>query len=191
MQAYHYNHLRFYDGTISRQIDPKSSAIAGRDIYLMPANSTEVKPVIHDGYTPRWNGTAWEQYANDKVVYGYTSNDDGTINYYGSAHTEEELQARNVGIDLLFADTEPVSVDGVYWLSADDPAYIETKKAHDKAEALAQLDNQFKIDRATIMEYYTQAVFDVDTETQEELKEEMEEIKDSYAEERKKIEEAD
>jgi hypothetical protein len=191
MQAYHYNHLRFYDGTISRQIDPKSSAIAGHDVYLMPASSTDVKPTIQDGYTPRWNGSDWEQYANDKTVYGYTDNDDGTVNYYGSAHTEEEMQARIKDVDLLFADTEPVSVDGVYWLSADDPAYIEAKKAHDKAEALAQLDNQFKIDRATIMEYYTQAVFDGDTETQDELKEEMTEIKDTYAEERKKIEEAD
>lgn len=191
MQAYHYNHLRFYDGVISRQIDPKSSAIAGHDIYLMPANSTDVKPVIQDGYTPRWNGSEWEQYANDKTVYGYTSNHDGTINYYGSAHTEDELQARVKDVDLLFADTEPVSVDGIYWLSADDPAYIEAKKAHDKEQALAELDEQFRIDRATIMEYYTQAVFDGDTETQEELKTEMEEIKATYAEERKKIEEAD
>jgi hypothetical protein len=191
MQAYHYNHLRFYDGTISRQIDPKSSAIAGHDIYLMPANSTDVKPIIQDGYTPRWNGKAWEQYANDNTVYGYTNNDDGTINYYGSAHTEEELTARVKDIDLLFADDEPVSVDGVYWLSADDPAYIAAKKAHDKKQALAELDEQFRIDRATIMEYYTQAVFDGDTETQEELKEEMEEIKATYAEERKKIEEDD
>jgi len=191
MQAYHYNSLRFFDGEINRQIDPKSSAIAGHDIYLMPANSTDVKPVIKDGYTPRWNGESWEQYANDKTVYGYTNNDDGTINYYGRAHTEEELQARVKDVYLLFADTEPVSVDGVYWLSADNPDYIKAKKAHDKAEALAKLDNQFKIDRATIMEYYTQAVFDGDTETQEELKEEMEEIKATYAEERKKIEEAD
>lgn len=191
MQAYHYNNLRFYDGTINRQIDPKSSAIAGRDIYLMPANSTDVKPIIQDGYTPRWNGSEWEQYANDKQVYGYTNNDDGTINYFGSAHTEEELTARFKDVDLVFSDTEPVSVDGVYWLSADDPAYIEAKKEHDKAEALAQLDAQFRIDQSTIMEYYTQAIFDGDTETQEELKTEMEDIKDTYAEERKKIEEAD
>ena len=191
MQAYHYNHLRFYDGTISRQIDPESSAITGHNIYLMPANSVDVKPVIKEGYTPRWNGSEWEQYANDKTVYGYTSNDDGTINYYGSAHTEEELKERVKDVDLLFADTEPVSVDGVYWLSADNPDYIEAKKKHDKAEALADLDRQFRDDQATIMEYFTQAVFDGDTEAQADLKEEMEEIKTTYAEERKKLEEAD
>lgn len=189
MQAYHYNHLRFYDGAISRQIDPEASAMAGHNVYLMPANSTDVKPTIQEGYTPRWDGSEWEQYANDKTVYGYTSNDDGTINYYGSAHTEEELQARNVGIDLLFADTEPVSVGGVYWLSADNPDYIEAKKQEEKDKTLADLDAQFRLDQATIMEYFTQAVFDGDTEAQADLKEEMEKIKATYAEERKKLEE--
>jgi hypothetical protein len=191
MQAYHYNHLRFYDGTISRQIDPKSSAIAGHDVYLMPANSTDVKPTIQDGYTPRWNGSDWEQYANDKTVYGYTDNDDGTVNYYGSAHTEEEMQARIKDVDLLFADTEPVSVDGVYWLSADDPAYIEAKKSHDKAEALAELDAQYDRDKADIMNYYTQAVFAGDEEEQAALKDEMAEIDAQYIDDRKALEEAE
>lgn len=191
MKAYHYNELKFYDREMPCQIDKLESQKQAKTIYLTPKDCTLDKPIIKDGYTPRWNGKTWEQYANDKKVYGYTNNDDGTINYYGSAHTEEELTARIKDVDLLFADTEPVSVDGDYWLSADDPAYIEAKKAHDKEQALAELDGQFKIDRATIMEYYTQAVFDGDTETQEELKEEMEEIKATYAEERKKIEEAD
>lgn len=191
MQAYIYDNDRFYVGEMTCQRDPLESEKQGKDVYLTPANSTSVKPTITEGAKPRWTGTAWEQYANDKVVYGYTDNDDGTIKYYGSNHIAEELQRIHKGVDLLFSDTEPVSVDGVYWLSADDPAYLEAKKAHDKSEALAQLDNQFKVDRATIMEYYTQAVFDGDVETQEELKSEMEEIKATYAEERKAIEEAD
>ena len=85
------------------------------------------------------------------------------------------------------------------WCNANN-AHIEDKGTYyevcenvipepTKEEKLADLDNQFKIDRATIMEYYTQAVFDEDTETQEELKAEMEEIKATYAEERKAIEE--
>ena len=89
MIAYHYNDLLFFDGEIECQIDPLESKAIGRDIYLMPADATDKKPTIQDGYTPRWNGDTWEQYANDKIVYGYTENDDGTINYYGNAHTEE------------------------------------------------------------------------------------------------------
>jgi hypothetical protein len=180
MQAYHYNHLRFYDGTISRQIDPKSSAIAGHDIYLMPANATDVKPVIQDGYTPRWDGKAWEQYANDKTVYGYTNTDDGTINYYGSAHTEEELTERVKDVDLLFSDIEPVNVDGVYWLSADNPDYIKAKKKHDKDEALAMLDAQYNADKAVLSEQYTMAMLTDDTELAEELKAELVALNEDY-----------
>lgn len=191
MQAYHYNTLRFYDGTMQCQVDPLQSKIAGKDVYLIPADCTLTKPTLKDGYTPRWDGKAWEQYANDKTVYGYTNNDDGTINYYGSAHTEEELTARVKEIDLLFADTEPVSVDGVYWLSADDPAYTEAKKAHDKAEAIAELDAQYDADKTDIMNYYTQALFAGDEEEQEQLKAEMDEIDAQYIEDRKALEEAD
>ena len=187
MQAYHYNHLRFYDGTISRQIDPEASAMTGHNIYLMPANSVGVKPVIQEGYTPRWNGSKWEQYANDKTVYGYTSNDDGTINYYGSAHTEEELQACNVGIDLLFADTEPVSVDGVYWLSAADPAYIEAKKQEKKEKAIAELDTQYNTQKAVLSEQYTTAMLADDTELADEVKTELMALNEWYDTEYKKL----
>ena len=187
MQAYHYNHLRFYDGTISRQIDPEASAMTGHNIYLMPANSVGVKPVIQEGCTPRWNGSKWEQYANDTTVYGYTSNDDGTINYYGSAHTEEELQASNVGIDLLFANTEPVSVDGVYWLSAADPAYIEAKKQEKKEKAIAKLDTQYNTQKAVLSEQYTSAMLADDTELADEVKTELMALNEWYDTEYKKI----
>ena len=188
MQAYHYNHLRFYDGTISRQIDSEASAVAGHDIYLMPANSTDVKPVIQDGYTPRWNGKAWEQYADDKKVYGYTDNADGTINYYGVEHTEEELTAKNKGVDLSFADTEPVSVDGVYWLSADNPDYIEAKKKHDKDEAIAKLDAKYTSDRLELANYFLEATIAGDEELQTELKAEIKQLNADYDEARKKLE---
>lgn len=191
MQAYIYDNDRFYAGEMTCQLDPLESQKQGKNVYLTPANSTSKKPTIIEGAKPRWTGEEWEQYPDDKVVYGYTPNDDGTINYYGSNHLAEELQRIHKEVTLSFSDTEPVSVDGIYWLSAADPAYIESKKAHDKADALAKLDNQFTVDRTTIMEYYTHAVFDGDTETQEELKAEMEEIKETYAEERKAIEEAD
>ena len=187
MQAYHYNHLRFYDGTISRQIDPEASAMTGHNIYLMPANSVDVKPVIQEGCIPRWNGSEWEQYANDKTVYGYTSNNDGTINYYGSAHTEEELQARNAGIDLLFADTEPVSVDDVYWLSADNPDYIEAKKKHDKADALAELDAQYNADKDDLLTAYQAAQVYGDTDLMESLKADLTALDEQYDKDYEKI----
>lgn len=122
----------------------------------------------------------------------YTSNSDNSINILaGSSDPDIFRKILPISSQYNVYAGEMYTVNGKTWLSADDPAYIESKKAHDKADALAKLDNQFTVDRTTIMEYYTQAVFDGDTKTQEELKAEMEEIKETYAEERKAIEEAD
>lgn len=189
MQAYIYDNDRFYVGEMTCQRDPLESEKQGKDVYLTPANSTSIQPEIIDGSKPRWTGEEWEQYPDDKLVYGYTPNDDGTINYYGSNYLAEELQRIHKDVTLSFSDTEPVSVDGVYWLRADNPDYIKAKEKHDKAEALAKLDNQFRLDQSTIMEYFTQAVFEGDAEMQEELKTEMDDIKATYEEERKAIEE--
>ena len=180
MQAYHYNDLRFFDGEVTCQIDPVESAKAHKNIYLTPANSTLEKPEQQEGYTPRWNGESWEQYADDKQVYGYTNNDDGTINYYGSAYTEEELAEQVKNVDLLFSDTEPVSVDGVYWLSADNPDYIKAKEKHDKDEALAMLDAQYNADKAELVAQYTDSLMHDDEETAEAIKQGMAELDAQY-----------
>lgn len=57
-----------------------------------------------------------------------------------------------------------------------------------KEEKLAALDAQYDADKAEIMQYYTEAMFAGDTETQADLKAEMAEIDAIYAEERKAIE---
>lgn len=188
MQAYIYDNDRFYAGAVECQIDPLESKAQGEKVYLTPANSTSKKPTIKDGSKPRWNGTAWEQYPDDKVVYGYTDNDDGTINYYGSNHLAEELQRIHKEVTLSFSDTEPVSVDGVYWLSADNPDYIEAKKAADKQEALDELDAQYDSDKKELMGYFAEATLRGDTELQEELRAEIEALDADYDEKRAKLE---
>jgi hypothetical protein len=187
MKAYHYNSLKFYDKEIPCQIDPLESERQGKTVYLTPKDCTLTKPTIKDGYTPRWNGKTWEQYANDKIVYGYTNNDDGTINYYGSAHTEEELTARIKDVDLLFSDNEPVSVDGVYWMSADNPDYIKAKEAHDKEEALTQLDAQYNADKADLLTAYQTAMLYGDTDTMESLKADLQALDEQYDEDYERI----
>lgn len=180
MQAYHYNDLRFFDGEVTCQIDPVESGNAHKNIYLTPANSTFEKPDQQEGYTPRWNGESWEQYADDAVVYGYTENDDGTINYYGSAHITEDLQRLNPDVELLFADNEPVSVNGVYWLSADNPDYQKAKKEADKQVTLDALNAQYDSDKAVLVAEYTDALMHDDTETAEAIKGEMLALDEQY-----------
>lgn len=187
MQAYIYDNDRFYVGEMTCQIDPLESQAQGKDVYLTPANSTTIQPTIIEGAKPRWTGTAWEQYPDDKIVYGYTSNEDGTINYYGSNHLAEELQRIHKEVTLSFSDTEPVSVDGVYWLSSDDPAYIEAKKAHDKAEALAELDANYNQQKSELLTAYQTAMLYGDSELMESLKSDLNALDDQYDEDYERI----
>ena len=188
MQAYIYDSDRFYVGEMTCQRDPLESEKQGKNIYVTPANSTTIQPEIIEGAKPRWTGEAWEQYPDDKLVYGYTDNDDGTINYYGSNHLAEELQRIHKDVLLSFSDTEPVSVDGVYWLSADNPAYIEAKKAHDKQEKLTALDAQYEADKAEIMKYYVDSVIHMDVDLTNELADEMTLLDRQYKKDRAEIE---
>jgi hypothetical protein len=55
-------------------------------------------------------------------------------------------------------------------------------------EKLAQLDSQYDADVAELTRYYTEAQLEDDAELQEEIKAELAEIKATYVEERKKIE---
>lgn len=188
MIAYRYDSLMFYIGEVDCQLNPLESKAQGKEVYILPANAAEKKPTLKEGYTPRWNGSKWEQYADDRKVYGYTDNADGTINYYGVEHTEEELTAKNKGVVLSFADSEPVSVDGVYWLSADNPAYIEAKKVHEKQEKLTQLDSDYQSQKQELISQYTDDMLHGDTDAMDADREAMTELDSWYDEEYAKIE---
>ena len=62
MKAYQYHsETKKYIGEIDRQIDPLESQAQGREIYLMPADSTDiVPPEAKDGYDIVFNGAGWE-----------------------------------------------------------------------------------------------------------------------------------
>lgn len=62
MKAYQYDsETKKYIGEIERQIDPLESQAQGVDVWLMPANSTDiVPPESKDGYDIVFNGTGWE-----------------------------------------------------------------------------------------------------------------------------------
>jgi hypothetical protein len=66
----------------------------------------------------------------------------------------------------------------------DAPAHVPTKE-----EQLSALDAQYDADKATLMNYYTQALFAGDEEEQAALKDEMSEIDAQYIGDRKAIEE--
>lgn len=62
MKAYKYNEeTQKYEGEVMRHRDPLESQKAGHDVWLMPANATDVEPLEQkDGFDIVWNGSAWE-----------------------------------------------------------------------------------------------------------------------------------
>jgi hypothetical protein len=62
MKAYQYDsETKKYIGEIERQIDPLESQAQGKEIWLMPADSTDIVPLEpKDGYDVVFNGTGWE-----------------------------------------------------------------------------------------------------------------------------------
>lgn len=62
MKAYQYDsETKKYIGEIDRQIDPLESQAQGKEIWLMPADSTDiVPPEAKDGHDIVFNGAGWE-----------------------------------------------------------------------------------------------------------------------------------
>lgn len=82
-------------------------------------------------------------------------------------------------------DTKPT---GYYteeeWAELHPPEpYVPTKE-----EQLQALDSQYDADVAELTRYYTEAALEDDAELQAEIKAELAEVKATYVEERKKIE---
>lgn len=62
MKAYKYNEeTKKYEGEVMRHRDPLESQKAGHDVWLMPANATDVEPLEpKEGFDIVWNGNAWK-----------------------------------------------------------------------------------------------------------------------------------
>ncbi len=61
MKAYRYDNLKHYDCEVDCQIDPLESRNQGKEIYLLPADSTFKIPLPEkDGFFVVFNGDNWE-----------------------------------------------------------------------------------------------------------------------------------
>ncbi len=61
MNAYAYNSSGEYIGIAERQIDPVASKREGKEVWLLPANSTTIAPPEFDPKKERavWDGSKW------------------------------------------------------------------------------------------------------------------------------------
>lgn len=59
-KAYMFDDAGYFVGESISQIDPLETKSAGREIFIMPANSTETEPPAEkEGFKIKWNGTKW------------------------------------------------------------------------------------------------------------------------------------
>lgn len=57
--AYGYDAQGYSTGMFHVQKDQLESEAQGIDVYLLPANSTRVRPPMKEGFRPKWNGEVW------------------------------------------------------------------------------------------------------------------------------------
>lgn len=62
MFAYTYNPETYeYIGAVETELDPLETELQGKEIWLLPADSTFIAPLeAKDGFAVCWNGKAWE-----------------------------------------------------------------------------------------------------------------------------------
>jgi hypothetical protein len=109
-----------------------------------------------------------EEAKADMIAKGFVEIDEDEWNYYVGNHG-----MGNNGTGYIRVNGKPVPA----------PPYTPTKE-----EKLAQLESEYQQEKAQLEGYFNTALLMDDTETQEELKSEMADLADWYAEEKKSIE---
>lgn len=118
------------------------------------------------------------------MVYGYKIVD-GAIRYLGASDEQERLikalEMANIDTEgIFFTDTEPIQIDGVYYLSADDAEYQQAKAEQEQEQETNQIDAQYEADKEQLISYYTEAVMRDDTELQADIKAELSALDAQY-----------
>ena len=117
---YTYDENNEYLGKSATILDPEESKKQGKDVLMMPPNSTTIKPDVIEGYAPVWNGDAWE---------------------YIEDHRGEKGWVNRVPFEIK--ELGPLPAD----FTTDEPEPTSEEKAQQRRrEILAELD---RIDRAS------------------------------------------
>lgn len=114
MKAYRFNpDTLIFEGEQERQIDPVASRKAGKEIYLMPANCTEIKPLADkSGFDIIFSDGKWsykEQAKKDeaKEPEPYEPTTEDKINQLDSQYEQDRKTLQGYYLDFMIAgDTE-------------------------------------------------------------------------------------
>ena len=73
LTVYIYNENNEYVGESVTMLDPEETKIQGRDVWMMPPNSTMTPPEIREGFVPVWNGEAWDYVEDHRGEKGWVN----------------------------------------------------------------------------------------------------------------------
>lgn len=139
MKAYQYNsETKKYIGEIDRQIDPLESQAQGKEIWLMPADSTDVvPPEAKDGYDIVFNGTGWEY----KEIEKPEPLPEPTVEEQNELIRQRRAYLYSSLIDPLHAERQRKVVLET-WTEADEAEYVTEVK---RLTQIIQTDNPYII----------------------------------------------
>ena len=72
-----------YIGESITMLDPEETRMQGKDVWMMPPNSTELKPEFREGYAPIWNGESWDYVEDHRGEKGYIGKESTEIKELG------------------------------------------------------------------------------------------------------------
>lgn len=88
MKIYKYDpKTKEYKATENAMLDPMESKLQGKDVYLMPANATDIEPPNQEGYAAVWNGENWDMVEDHRKQKYWLPED----KYGAPAHEMKEL----------------------------------------------------------------------------------------------------
>ena len=93
------------------------------------------------------------------MLYLYTNNSDGTVNFHCQSDFPETLLNYAVTHNLhdyYFTDKEPAEAQGKYWLDADNADYIKAHQLDIKAHADAKKQEEAEKAKPTLAEQFTE-----------------------------------
>lgn len=73
LEIYTYDKNNEYIGKSATMLDPEETKLQGKDVWLLPPNSTVVKPEIREGFVPVWNGEAWDYVEDHRGSRGWVN----------------------------------------------------------------------------------------------------------------------
>ena len=71
LKIYLYDNNNEYIGESITMLDPEETRLQGKEVWLMPPNSTTLKPELKKGYAPVWNSETWDYVEDHRGKKGY------------------------------------------------------------------------------------------------------------------------